>query len=148
MTGAASAQNRRPPRLNHKKSRAGCQRCKARRVKVSGSDPFPNVKSYKSLFVSFLSSVCTYPLPALRLRSSYLRSMMNTPDATHSAMRPNLHVEAAIVITYHAFIFTMKYLALQVQRHHSHRIPHCRQIRSSQKLSSTTSLLPQLSMIL
>lgn len=35
MTGAGAAQNRRPPRLNHKKSRAGCQRCKARRVKVS-----------------------------------------------------------------------------------------------------------------
>ncbi|KAG9701447.1 hypothetical protein KCU59_g23323, partial [Aureobasidium melanogenum] len=33
------AQNRRPPRLNHKKSRAGCQRCKARRVKCDEAKP-------------------------------------------------------------------------------------------------------------
>lgn len=34
MTEAPANRIRRPPRLNHKKSRAGCQRCKARRVKV------------------------------------------------------------------------------------------------------------------
>ncbi|KAH0267417.1 hypothetical protein KCU91_g10111, partial [Aureobasidium melanogenum] len=39
MTGAGAAQNRRPPRLNHKKSRAGCQRCKARRVKCDEVKP-------------------------------------------------------------------------------------------------------------
>lgn len=39
MSGAGAAQNRRPPRLNHKKSRAGCQRCKARRVKCDEVKP-------------------------------------------------------------------------------------------------------------
>ncbi|KAI5205238.1 hypothetical protein AUEXF2481DRAFT_9029 [Aureobasidium subglaciale EXF-2481] len=39
MTGDGASQNRRPPRLNHKKSRAGCQRCKARRVKCDEAKP-------------------------------------------------------------------------------------------------------------
>ncbi|THZ96088.1 hypothetical protein D6C82_07278 [Aureobasidium pullulans] len=39
MTGASASQNRRPPRLNHKKSRAGCQRCKVRRVKCDEAKP-------------------------------------------------------------------------------------------------------------
>jgi hypothetical protein len=145
MTGAPSAQNRRPPRLNHKKSRAGCQRCKARRVKVS-ADPFPNVNHQKPLSVLCLPFAC--PLSALRQHSLYPRVMINIPNATHSAMRLNLHVEDAIAIMYPVSTFTTKSPELQAARHHCHQTPLCNQIRSSQSSSSTKSSLPRPSTIL
>lgn len=145
MTGASSAQNRRPPRLNHKKSRAGCQRCKARRVKVS-ADPFPNAKHQKPLSVLCLPFAC--PLPALRQHSLCPRVMMNIPNATNSAMRPNLRVEDATAIMYPACTFTTKSPGLQAARHHCHQIPRCNQTRSSQSSPSTKSSLPHPSTIL
>ena len=51
--GAEKEVRKTAPRLHHKKSRTGCQQCRARRVKVRGSLSFLSSTSFVSCFGDF-----------------------------------------------------------------------------------------------